>query len=138
MMGFFESVRNAGLAIPRIQRQQAHYEDLAHSIGANLSGMPSYRNPTSKVESAAIELAYLHEELGAQLMTYTERIKQAQAIIDRMHTERFKALLTERYINLCSWPEVTRRLGYSDEKSVHRAKYFAFREAEDCLPPTRV
>lgn len=137
MTDFFQSVRDAGFAIPRIKRQMAHYEDLARNIGANLSGMPFHRSPTSKVEAAAVELAALYEELGEQLQVYMERVRQAQAIIDRMRTERFKALLTERYINLCTWDEVTRRVGYKDEKSVHRAKKFALREAAGCIPPAR-
>ena len=136
MKEFFQSVRDAGFAIPRIQRQRAHYEDLARSIGANLSGMPSHRNPTSKVETAAIELADLWEELGNRLLQYEALIKEAQRVIDRMHTQRYKTLLTERYINLRSWPDVTRILGYRDEKSVFRAHGFALAEAAaGCLPP---
>ena len=78
----------------------------------------------------------LHQQLGEQLALYTAMVKKAQAVIDQMHTERYKTLLTERYINLCSWPEVTRRIGYRDEKSVFRAVRYAMNEAAaGCIPP---
>ena len=132
----FQSVRDAGLQIPVLQRQKAHYEDMAQSIGVNLSGMPFHRSDTCKVEAAAVAMADLHTEICERLLAYANLIKQGQAIIDQMRTVRYKAILTERYINLCSWPEVTRRVGYKDEKSVFRAHGWALREAAaGCLPP---
>lgn len=136
MKEIFQAARDAGFAIERIKRQRAHYEDLARSIGVNLTGMPGQHGGTSKVETAALGLADLYQQLGEQLALYTAMVERAQAIIDQMHTERYKTLLTERYINLCSWPEVTRRIGYRDEKSVFRAVRFAMNEAAaGCIPP---
>lgn len=126
----FYRARDAGFEIKTIRRQQARYEDMATSMGANLSGMPSHRQSTSKVEMAAIELADLWLKLEDKALEYTGLIKQVQEVISRMPTRRYRQLLTERYVNLCGWREVTRRLGYEDDKSVFRAKTEAFREAE--------
>lgn len=136
MRDFFHAVREAGFAIERIRSQQARYKDLATALGVNLTGMPIHHGGTSKVELAAIGLADLRDELAEKMLAYEAMIKRAQQIIDAMPTERYRTLLTERYINLCSWPEVTRRVGYKDEKSVFRANKFALSEAAaGCIPP---
>lgn len=133
MKHFFEQVRDAGFEIKTIKRQQERYEELGRSLGCNLSGMPSYRQPTSKVEMAAIELADLYTDLGDTALLLCSLIRKGQAIIDAMPTRRYRQLLTERYINLGSWTEVTRRLGYQDDKSVFRALGEALREAENVV-----
>ena len=133
MRDFFKRVRDAGSEVKTIKRQQERYRDIATSLGANLSGMPSYRQQTSKVESAAVELADLEQRLGDAALELTGLLAKAQAIIDAMPTRRYRQLLTERYINLCSWQEVTRRLGYEDDKSVFRALGEAIREAENSI-----
>lgn len=132
MKEFFESIRDAEKEVRRLKRRKARFEDMAHSLGANLSGMPSNHNRTSKVEYAACELVQLQRDVEERLAELVLLMAQATRIIRMIPAAKHRQLLELRFIDGLDWADVSKELGYQDDKSVYRAYGAALVSARKC------
>jgi len=128
---YFESVRQAERELKLIRRQQEH----ALELGTRLGGAGSethIRSPgvRSPVETAGIRLADLDTELQSEAERYLALVAEARALISKIPQERFREVLTLRYICGHSWRTVSDDMDYADSKSVFRVHGYALKAAE--------
>ena len=99
MKEFFQAVWDAEGRIRRLKRRKARFEDMARSLCANLSGMPSNHNRTSKVEYAACELAQLQTDLENELCEQIHLITLAKQIIQRIPAAKHRQATAIQTLN---------------------------------------
>ena len=131
---FLLQVQRAEREMKLIRARKRHYEDLIVAIGANTGkaviGKPS---GASKVETAAIGIVFLTEQLSDKEKEYTALIQKAEKLIAKIPQEKFRKLLTLRYLCDWSWKSVRDEMDYKDEKSVYRCHGYALRELQKLL-----
>lgn len=132
MKEFFQAVWDAEGRIRRLKRRKARFEDMARSLGANLSGMPSNHNRTSKVEYAACELVQLQTDLENELCEQIHLITLAKQIIQRIPAAKHRQVLELRYIDGMAWTDITKEMGYQDDRSVYKVHGAALVSAQKC------
>ena len=126
-MRVYEVEREMGLLLAK----KRHYESMGFSITPKLTGMPgSGQRGISKVELSAIGMVDILAELDAKIEEYARIIREAEAIIARIPQEKYRQLLTLRYLARMSWRSVSDELGYKDRNSVYRAHGYALLEAK--------
>lgn len=130
MKEFFVAVWEAHSKVRMLKRRKAMYEDMAQSLGANLTGMPRSGTRSSKVERAACELAQLQSDLEDALAENIHLIHQAQQIIKQIPGARHRRLLELRYIDGLSWKDITVEMDYQDDRSVYKAHGVALLSAK--------
>lgn len=92
-------VQKAENELLRIRAKKQHYADLAMSIGAKVrTVVVASVDNGSKTETAAIGLAEMQEQLERKEKEYVALVKEAEALIEGLTQERFKDVLTLRYI----------------------------------------
>ena len=128
---YFESVRQAERELKLIRRQQEHTLELATRMGG-AGGETHIRSPgiRSPVETAGIRLADLSSELQSEAERYLALIEEARRLISRIPQERFREVLTLRYICGHSWRTVRDEMDYAGEKSVYKVHGWALQAAE--------
>ena len=137
---YFQQVATAEKELKMIRAQIRHYEDLGYSISGcsseGLRGPKSGRN-ASKVELSAIGIADATETLRSREKAYAEIILKAQALISKIQQEKYRQILTYRY--LCGWSfrSISDELEYKDQRSIYRAHGWALREAQKILNRTQ-
>ena len=131
---FLLSVLKAERELALICDRRRHYEDLIVAIGANTGkaviGKPS---GVSKVETAAVGLVYLAEQLRKKEEEYVRIIKKAEELIGKLPQQKFRDVLTRRYLIGESWKTIRDKMDYKDEKSVYRCHGYALRELQKLL-----
>ena len=75
----------------------------------------------------------LADGLGEEAERYAELIRLAEQVLGRMQGTKYREMLTRRYILHESWAEISREMGYTDEKSVFRAHGWALVRAQKVL-----
>lgn len=127
-------VRRAEQELEILAEKKRHYIDLMLSIGAN-TGKAVIRAPSgsSKAETAAVGLVDLAEQIDKKIQEYTQIVKKAEALIDKLPQEKFRKVLTYRYLCNLSWKTISDKLDYSDEKSVHTCHRYALRELQKVM-----
>lgn len=120
-----------------IREQRRHILDIAtsSSVGGEVYVAPS---GSSKVERAAVKMADLEEDLIKAEADYERKILRARKLIARLDKERFREVLTLRYICCKPWKDVTDSMGYQDEKSAFRVHSWALKAADEILRRMRV
>ena len=114
-------VQKAEQELHRISAKKRHYADLAMSIGAKMRAVAvSSNDNSSKTETAAIGLAEMQEMLEKKERVYVALVLEAENKIENIQQEKFKDVLTYRYICGESWSTIRDKLGYKDIKSAHR------------------
>jgi hypothetical protein len=128
---YFESVRQAERELKLIRRQQEHALELGTRLGG-AGGETHIRSPgvRSPVETAGIRLADLDSELQAEAERYLALIAEARSLIAKIPQERFREVLTLRYICGHSWRTVSDEMDYEGEKSVYKVHGWALQAAE--------
>lgn len=131
---FLLSVRKAEHELILIRDRRRHYEDLIVSIGANM-GKAVIDKPSggSKTETAALGLVWLAEQLATKEKEYVALIKKAEGLIEKLPQEKFRDILTRRYLNGESWKTIRDKMDYKDEKSVYRCHGYALREFQKVM-----
>ena len=88
---------------------------------------------TSRVELSAIGIADATEALRRQENEYVKIIIQAKNLIEHIAQEKYRQILTYRY--LCGWSfrSISDELGYHDPNSIYRAHGWALTEAQKIL-----
>ena len=116
-----------------LQAKLRHFEELGLTITSQTSAVGGHQAGTSRVEMAAIGMVDSTRDLEAQVTKYAQIVRGAEAIIDQIHTQKFRDLLTYRY--LCGWSlrQISDQMGYKDANSVYRAHGWALAEAQQIL-----
>ena len=130
---FMEQVRRAEVTLKLIHERMRHYEELATSIGVKLTGMPSAKQGGSSVESGAIGLVDLDSELHKKEAEYVAIVKKAETAIDKIPQEKFRMVLTFRYLCGHSWKLLRDELDYADEKSIFACHRYALKALQKVL-----
>lgn len=132
---FLLSVQRAERELKIISDRRRHYEDLIVSIGSNMGktsfGKPS--NPSSKTETAAVGIVYLIDQLTTKEKEYSAMVQKAEKLISGLKQDKFREILTRRYLNSESWRTIRDKMGYKDEKSVFRCHGYALRELQKVM-----
>ena len=113
-----------------IYKRQQHYAELATSIGVKLSGMPGAKSASSRVETGAVALVDLDNELTERANTYRKIVREADALIGKLKQDKFREVLVLRYLCDLSWKTIMEDMGYKDEKSVYRCHGYALKELQ--------
>lgn len=126
-------MRIAEKALKLIRAKAAHYEEIGLSISAPAGRIGSGSRGTSRVEVAAIGTVDAMVDLEKQKRDYLAIIARAEKIISRMPHEKYRQILTYRY--LCGWSfrSISDELGYSDPNSVYRSHGWALVEAQKIM-----
>lgn len=115
--------------------KKRHFEDMGFSISPKLTGMPgSGQRGQSRVELAAVGMVDVLSQLQQQIDEYAKIISEAENLISRIPQEKYRQLLTLRYLAGMSWPSISDEMGYKDRNSVYRAHGYALiaaRKAKD-------
>ena len=126
---YLKQVTFAEKEIKLLKARIAHYEDLTRNITHFSTDTPlSVSRGSSRVETAAVGIVDALSSLNANLGAYTAIVSDAEKQIAKVPQEKFRRLLTLRY--LCSWSmrSVSDELDYSDRNSIYRAHGFALLE----------
>ena len=71
--------------------------------------------------------------LEKQAAEYVRIIQAAEAVIAKIPQEKYRQILTLRYLAGWSWRSISDELRYNDQKSVYRAHGFALMRAQEIL-----
>lgn len=131
---FMLSVQKAETELKIISAKKRHYADLAMSIGAKIRVVVIAKTDNgSKTETAAIGLYEMQELLDQKEKEYTALVRKAEGLIAKIPQEKFRLLLTYKYLCNWSWRSIRDELGYKDEKSVYRCHGYALRELQKVM-----
>lgn len=124
-------VRSAEREMRLLAAKKRHFEDVGFSITTRITGMPgSGQRGASKVEMAAVGMVDVMAQLQKQIDEYARIIQDAENLIARIPQEKYRQLLTLRYLAGMSWPSISDEMGYRDRNSVYRAHGYALIEAK--------
>ena len=131
---FLQRVTQAEKEISILQARMRHYEDMGLTITSHMSNTPgSHKNASSRVESAAVGFLDSLDAIQGKLRAYSAIIDDAEKMIGKIPQERYRRLLSLRYLAGMSLRSVGDELGYKDRNSVYRAHGWALLELEHVL-----
>lgn len=131
---FMLSVQKAEKELKIISAKKRHYADLAMSIGAKIRVVVVDKTDNgSKTETAAIGLYEMQARLDAKEQEYVALVHKAEDLISKIPHEKFRQVLTYRYLCNWSWKSIRDEMGYKDEKSVFRCNGYALRELQKVM-----
>ena len=132
---YMAQVQKAGQELEILAAKKRHYIDLMQSIGANMSKTAVIGTPSgsSKTEAAAVGLVDLAEQIDKKIAEYTEIIKKAEDLIDKLPQDKFRAILTYRYLCNLSWRTIRDKMDYKDEKSVFACHRYALKALQKAM-----
>ena len=130
---YFEAVRNAERQLWLIKQQQRHAMEMATRMGGQSESGIKSPNVSSQVESAAIRIADLDADLQADVKRYQDLVHQARKLIQQIPQEKFREVLTLRYLCNRPWKAIKALMGYDGDKSVFRVHGYALAAAEKIL-----
>ena len=117
-----------------LKARLAHYEDMGLSITSHMSDAPvSASKGSSRVEMAAVGFTDTLDTIRRKIGAYTVIISDAEKMIAKIPQERYRQLLTLRYLAGMSFPSVGDEIGYRDRNSVYRAHGWALWELQQVL-----
>lgn len=132
---YFLSVLAAEKELKLIRAKIRHYEDIGYSItgGSMDSPVVSHSRGSSRVEAAAMGIFDATRALEQKAREYVAEIQRAERLIAKLPQERYRQILTLRY--LCGWSfrSISDELHYQDQKSVYRAHGWALKAAGEIL-----
>lgn len=132
---YFRNVLRAEKELKLLRAKIRHYEDIGYSItgGSIDSPVVSHSRGSSRVEAAAMGIFDTTIALEKQAREYVQLIKQAETLITRIPQEKYRQILTLRYLAGWSFRSISDELNYSDPNSIYRAHGWALREAQKAL-----
>ena len=130
---YMEQVQKAEDELKLIAAQKEHYMALGGALAANFAGMPGAHDNHSRVETAAVGIVDLSAELDKKAVKYAELVKQAQNLVDRITVDNFRKVLIYHYFLGKSMKELTKIMGFADDKSVYRVRGYALRELQKLM-----
>ena len=132
---YFRRVSAAETELKLIRAKIRHYEDIGYSItgGSMDSPVVSHSRGSSRVETAAMGIFEATRALQEQEKEFVYIVHQAEQIIASVANERYRMILTLRYLAGWTWRSISDELRYEDSKSVYKAHGYALREAQKVL-----
>ena len=131
---FMGQVRKAEEELIVISAKKRHYLDLMNAIGSKISStVVQASGNSSKTETAAIGLYEMTKMLEEKEKEYVNLVKKAEEIIAKIKQEKFRQILTLRYLCRWSWKSIRDEMGYKDEKSTYRCHGYALRELQKVM-----
>ena len=97
------------------------------------SPVVSHSRGSSRVEAAAMGIFDATRALQEQEKEFVHLIQQAEKIIASVPQEKYRQILTLRYLAGWTWKSISDELRYEDSKSVFKAHGYALREAQKIL-----
>lgn len=132
---YFLSVLAAEKELKLIRAKIRHYEDIGYSItgGSMDSPVVSHSRGSSRVEAAAMGIFDATRALEEKAKEYVAVIARAEHLIALLPQERYRQILTYRY--LCGWSfrSISDELHYTDSKSVYHAHGYALKRAQEIM-----
>ena len=113
-----------------MQAKLRHFEELGLTITSHTSAVGGRQAGASRVEAAAIGMVDTMRSLEDEIKKYATIVSEAQQVIDKLPSDRFRKILTLHY--LCGWTlaSISDELRYKDPSSVYRAHGWALAEAQ--------
>ena len=132
---FFRQVVHAERELMAIRAKIRHYQDIGYSItgGSMDSPVVSHSRGSSRVEAAAMGIFDATAELEKQAAEFLAIVRNAEALIARIPQDKYRQILTLRYLAGWSFRSISDELRYEDPKSVYRAHGWALSEAQKVL-----
>lgn len=126
-------MRQAERALKLIRAKARHFEELGLSMGGAAGVVGNKQRGTSRVELSAIGNVDALADLEEQKKAYMAIIAQAERVIEQISQEKYRQILTYRY--LCGWSfsSISDELGYSVSTSVYHAHGWALMAAQKVL-----
>ena len=130
---FFRQVRLAKNDLKVLNAKLEMFEDLGMSFGGIAGGSGNKHRSTSRVELAACGAADALRDLEEQRRQFLAVIARAEQVIRQIPQEKYRMILSYRY--LCDWSlkSISDELRYNDPNSIYRAHGWALREAQKVL-----
>ena len=132
---YFRRVLAAEKELKLIRAKIRHFQDIGYSItgGSMDSPVVSHSRGSSRVETAAMGIYEATKALLEQETCYVSLITQAEQIVASVGKERYRQILTLRYMADWSWRSISDELGYKDPKSIFKAHGYALKAAQEIL-----
>ena len=132
---FFEQVSRAAHDLKTVRAKLRRYRDMGYSISGGSMDSPvvSHSRGSSRVEASAIGMYETTREWEETEKRLASVIREAEKVIEQIPQQKFRDLLTYKYICGMSRKSIADELEYKDERSVNRAHGFALREAQKIL-----
>lgn len=129
----FQRVRWAENELKMLNAKAEHYHDLGLSLGGACGAIGNKSRGTSRVELAACGAADALSDIEEQRRAYLAIIGLAERIIKSIPQEKYRSILTYRYICNKSFRWISDELEYNDPNSIYRAHGWALIEAQKAL-----
>ena len=130
---FFRQVQRAESELKILNEKLRHYEDLGFSMGGASGVIGNKNRGSSRVELAACGAVDALMGLEDKRAAYMAIIARAEAVIDKIPQDKYRKLLTYRYLCQWSFRSISDELHYNDPNSIYRAHGWALAEAQKIL-----
>lgn len=132
---YFRQIRSIERELKLLRALIRHFNDIGLSITGGTMDSPvvSHSRGSSRVETAAIGLYEAKSALEHQVEEYVIRIREAEQMVGFLANERYRQILTLRYLADWTWKSISDELGYRDPKSVYKAHGYALAAAQEIL-----
>lgn len=132
---YFRRVLAAENELKLIRAKIRHYQDIGFSItgGSMDSPVVSHSRGSSRVEAAAMGIFDATRDLEKQAKEYMKIISAAEQVVKRVPQEKYRTILTLRYLAGWSFRSISDELRYQDSKSVYKAHGWALAAAQKIL-----
>lgn len=115
---YLSQYRDEKLKVERMGDQIKELEALSEYASPRFSTSSS--KISDKVGNNAAKIADKKKELERLISKSLELMKEIEACINRVKDERYRYILTERYINQQKWESIAEGLGELDLSWVHK------------------
>ena len=132
---YFRQIRTIERELKLLRARIRHFNDIGLSITGGTMDSPvvSHSLGSSRVETAAIGLYEAKSALEHQVEEYVIRIREAEQMVGFLANERYRQILTLRYLADWTWKSISDELGYRDPKSVYKAHGYALAAVQEIL-----
>ena len=132
---FFREVIRAERELMLIRAQICHLRDVGASISAPSIGEPivTHSRGQSRVESSVLGIYDATRKLEEKAGEFLAVVRKAERVIAAIPQDRYRQILTLRYLSGWSFRSISDELAYKDEKSIYRAHGWALAEAQKVL-----
>ena len=132
---YFRQIRSIERELKLLRARIRHFNDIGLSITGGTMDSPvvSHSRGSSRVETAAIGLYEAKSALERQVEEYVIRIREAEQMVGFLANERYRQILTLRYLADWTWKSISDELGYRDPKSVYKAHGYALNAVQEIL-----
>lgn len=109
---FFQACRRLDARINALTEERVRIMALATRCTPTYSDMPHASGTSNPVEQAVVRLDELDRTLAGEIDFYVRLLRVAHEVVCRLSDDRYRDILTLRYLNGYSWKKVAETLGY--------------------------